>query len=73
MSALRLIGGYMTGTHIRDFVKNRTQAEVAAILGVTQGAVHQMLRDKRDIYFTPKDTGGFDFYEIKRPRRSSAA
>lgn len=63
----------MAAVHISEFCKNRTQTEVAAILGVTQGAVHQMLRDKRDIYFTPKECGGFDFYEIKRPKRSTAA
>jgi hypothetical protein len=56
-----------------DFLKSRTQVDAAAIMGVTQGAVHQMMRDKRDIFFTPKPDGGFDHYEIKKPRRKKAA
>lgn len=63
----------MTGIHIEEFLKSRTQSEVAAILDVTQGAVHQMVRDKRAIYFIPRQDGGYDHYEIKRARRKKAA
>lgn len=59
--------------HLAQFLKERTQAEVALILGVTQGAVHQMVRDKREIYFSVLEDGSFDHYEVKRSRRKKAA
>lgn len=59
--------------HISEFVKSRTQAEVAALLGVSQGAVHQMLRAGRDVFFRQLDDGSFEHYEIKKARRKKAA
>lgn len=63
----------MSDIHITDFVKGRTQGEVARILGVTQGAVHQMLKAERDIYFRQSEDGAFEHYEIKKPRGKKAA
>lgn len=63
----------MADIHISEFSQGRTQAEIALILGVTQGAVHQMIKSGRDIYFRPIDSGGFEFYEIKKPRGKKAA
>lgn len=51
---------------LREFLKGRTQKEVAAILGRTQGAVFQMLRDNRQIFVTSHIDGTFSAYEIKR-------
>lgn len=63
----------MTDIHISEFVKGRTQEEVAEILGVTQGAVHQMLKAKREIYFELLEDGSYSHYEIKRPKSRAAA
>lgn len=52
--------------HISEFVKTRTQHEVAVIMGLTQGAVHQMLKSERDIYFKDLGNGRFECYEVKK-------
>jgi predicted transcriptional regulator len=59
--------------HISEFVKGRTQGQVGSILGVTQGAVYQMLKSGRDIFFRERDDGSFEHYEIKKPRSKKAA
>lgn len=56
-----------------EFLKSRTQIEVAMIMGVTQGAVHQMVKHGRKIFFRPNESGSYDYYEIKKPRSRSAA
>lgn len=63
----------MADIHIEDFMKGRTQQQVAEILGVTQGAVFQALAAKRNIFFRELEDGGFETYEIKRPRKKKAA
>lgn len=64
----------MGDIHISEFIEGRSQSEVAEILGVSQSAVHQMLKAKRDIYFRPTgETGSFEHYEIKRSRGKKAA
>ncbi len=63
----------MADIHIEDFVKSRTQGQIAEILGVTQGAVCQAIAAKRDIFFRELDGGGFEWYEIKRPKKKRAA
>lgn len=63
----------MTDIHINEFLMGRTQAEVAEIMGVTQGSVSQMIKAERDIYFREGESGKFSFYEIKRTRRKKAA
>lgn len=39
----------MSTIHIVDYLKTHTQAQLADLMGVTSGAVWQMIRDKRDI------------------------
>lgn len=52
--------------HIRELCESTSQKEVAALLGVTQGAIHLMLRDKREIYGLRDDYGVWiDFIEYK--------
>ena len=63
----------MTDIHISEFLKTRTQKEVAQIMGVTQGAVHQAVAADRNIYFVEKAPGVFEHYEIKKPRAKKAA
>lgn len=63
----------MADIHIAKFLETRSQTQVGEILGLTQGAVSQILRAERNIYFKPDELGGFTFYEIKKPRRKRAA
>lgn len=63
----------MSDIQINEFLKTKTQSEVALIMGVTQGAVHQMVKAGRDIYFRPQPDGSYSYYEIKKPRKDKAA
>lgn len=63
----------MADIHIKEFVRGRTQQQVAELMGVTQGAIHQMIKSDREIFFRQIEGGGFDFYEIKKPRTRKAA
>lgn len=63
----------MSDTHISKMVERMTQQEVGTLMGVTQGAVNQMLKSGRDIYFREVEGGRFEFYEIKRPKQKKAA
>ncbi len=63
----------MKDIHLSELLKIKTQQEVADILGVTQGAVHQMHKAGRDIFFNFDEGGEIDFFEIKKPRRKKAA
>lgn len=51
---------------LRDLCNELSQKEVAKLMRVTQGAIHLMLKDERDIY-AMQDTNGIyvDFIEIK--------
>lgn len=53
------------GVPLSEFIKGKSQAEVAEIIGVTQGAVSQMLRSKRDIRVRRDARGSFEAVEIK--------
>ncbi|MCH8506845.1 MAG: Cro/CI family transcriptional regulator [Ectothiorhodospiraceae bacterium] len=44
----------------------RSQAALARRTGVTQGAVHQMLRSGRCIFVVEHDDGSLELQEIKR-------
>ena len=59
--------------HITQLLKVLSQRQVGGILGVTQGAVHQMVRKKRDIYFRSQPDGSYQFYEIKNPIKKKSA
>ncbi|WP_301968850.1 hypothetical protein [Chromohalobacter israelensis] len=60
---------------LREFVAETSQDAVATMMGVTQGAVSQMLRSKRDIRVIALDPpdSGYRFIEIKSLGRSHAA
>lgn len=60
----------MADIHINDLLKEKTQAEVGKIMGLTQGAVHQMVKSGREIYFRKNDENQYTYYEIKKPKRS---
>lgn len=50
--------------HISDFLKNTTQEQLAGALGITQGAVNQMLKSGRDIRIVLSEEG-LSAYEIR--------
>lgn len=60
---------------LREFVEKHSQERVAAMMGVTQGAVSQMLKSGRVIRVTEDEaaTSGFRFFEIKPIGRRKAA
>jgi len=53
---------------LKNYCELNTQGAAAKALGVTQGAVWQMLRDDREIYITDSGDGNFSSYEVKRPK-----
>lgn len=63
----------MSDIHIKELLKTKTQKQVAEIMGVTQGAVHQAVAAGRDIYFREVDGGSFEYFEIKKPKAKKAA
>lgn len=60
---------------LKEFVKQHSQFTVAAMMGITQGAVSQMIRSERDIRVTPdtESANGYKFYEIRPLGKSSEA
>lgn len=53
------------GAPLKDFAKGRTQPQIAELLGITQGAVSQMLKSGRDIRVRDCGDGSFQAVEIK--------
>lgn len=53
------------GAPLKDFAKGRTQPQIAELLGITQGAVSQMLNSSRDIRIRECGDGSFQALEIK--------
>lgn len=65
----------MNEIQLKDFLVGRSQKEVADLIGVTPGAVWQMLRDNRDIRIRSDGAGGFEAIEVKpigKPRSRAA-
>lgn len=58
---------------LTDYLKEKTQAEVAADIGVTAGAVWQMVRAGRQINVTIHDDGKVEAHEIKPLGKARAA
>jgi len=50
---------------LSKYLEQKTQAEVATEIGVTQGAVWQMVRAGRQIELTIYDDGRIEAHEIK--------
>lgn len=64
----------MTEITLKDFLKDRDQAEAAAFFGCTQSAVSQMLSAGRDIRIVLNAKGApVSHYEIKKPKKRKAA
>lgn len=53
------------GTSLRDFAQEKTQPQLAELLGVSQSAVSQMLNSERDIRVCSDGQGGYEFIEIR--------
>lgn len=63
----------MTEQSLKEYLKGKTQARVAADIGVTQGAVWSMLRSGRRIMVCTHGDGRVEAYEIKPVGRKTAA
>ncbi|MDU9391559.1 helix-turn-helix transcriptional regulator [Pseudomonas sp. zfem002] len=51
---------------LREFAQGKTQPQLAEMLGVSQGAVSQMLNSTRDIRVKSDGQGGYEFIEIRQ-------
>lgn len=51
---------------LSEFAQGKTQPQLAEMLGVSQGAVSQMLNSTRDIRVESDGQGGHEFIEIRR-------
>ncbi len=54
-----------TGQTLAEFTEGKTQLELAALFGVTQGAISQMMRSRRDIRVRMLPDGRYQAYEIR--------
>lgn len=64
------------GIPLCEFAKGRSQVEVAEILGVTQGAISQMILSGRDVRVVHGSDGrpeGFEIRRIGSRRKKTAA
>ncbi|EMJ5494600.1 TPA: hypothetical protein SL599_000079 [Pseudomonas aeruginosa] len=65
------------GVPFRTFAEGRGQSEIAALIGVTQGSVSQMLSSDRAIWVRQLPDGSFRAYELRevgrKPRARRAA
>ena len=55
----------MDYTSLKDFVAKHGQKGAGQLIGVTQGAVGQMLQNKRDIYIMERGDGQIETWERK--------
>lgn len=53
------------GVPLKEFAKDKTQPVIANLLGVTQGAVSQMLNSERDIRVRALVGGSYQAIEIR--------
>lgn len=58
---------------MKEFLESHTQREAAEIIGCTQGAIWQMVKNGRDIRFRVSEGGDVaEFFEIKKPKTKAA-
>lgn len=62
-----------TSTNLNEYIKTTTQKTLAQKLGITQGAVSQMLRSGRNIVVREYADGSIEVCEIKLLRSSKGA
>lgn len=62
-----------TEISLQEYLIGRSQSAAAKALGVTQGAIWQMLRDKRDIRVRIGPDGAVEAVEVKPIGRKRAA
>lgn len=58
---------------LKEYLKDKTQDEAARAIGVTQGAVAQMVRSTRHIELTINEDGTVQAHEIKPVGRRKMA
>ncbi len=54
------------GVPLREFAEGKSQVQVAGLLGVTQGAISQMLLSDRDVRVVSGSDGRPEGFEIRR-------
>lgn len=54
-----------TGKTLAKFAEDKTQPELAVLIGVTQSAISQMIKSGRDIRVRQLPSGGWQAYEIR--------
>lgn len=55
----------MTEKTLKQYLESHSQKEIAVLLGVTPGAVSQMVASNRDIRFLLNKDGTTQVYEVK--------
>ena len=52
------------GLPLKAFCQGKTQAQVASLLGVSQGAISQMINSDRDVRVQRQEDGGYRAIEL---------
>lgn len=61
----------MTEIHLSEYLKTKSQAELAASVGCAQTTISQMLRTKRPMYVITHDDGSVELIERKFGKKSA--
>lgn len=56
---------------LSQFCGDHSQQRAAEIMDCTQSAVHQAIKAGREIYIVALADGGFEWFEIKRRKKSA--
>lgn len=58
---------------LREYLKTKTQAQVASELRLSQGAISKMVRKGRNVFITKQRDGSVRCFEVKDVGKSSNA
>lgn len=63
----------MQKTHVREFCNAYSQGVAAKIIGCSQAAVSQMIKNQRDVYIITCADGSYTWEEVRKPKVRRAA